>query len=175
MSTNETETDYFAGLDREPKAHGFTATDATQDMRGRLSTAADAERYILSGKAVVTLVSAKTGTRFSYRITATDDRSAYFVGVLTGPDNTTDYQYLGRIARGIFWLGRKNPKPGDIGKDAPSARAFDWTWRQLAKRQLPEALEVWHEGRCGRCGRKLTVPASVALGFGPECEGKLFS
>jgi len=30
-------------------------------------------------------------------------------------------------------------------------------------------LEIWHEGRCGRCNRKLTVPASIALGIGPEC------
>jgi hypothetical protein len=28
---------------------------------------------------------------------------------------------------------------------------------------------VWHEGRCGRCGRKLTVPESIESGFGPEC------
>ena len=30
-------------------------------------------------------------------------------------------------------------------------------------------LEVWHEGRCGRCNRALTVPESIASGIGPEC------
>jgi hypothetical protein len=28
------------------------------------------------------------------------------------------------------------------------------------------------EGRCARCGRKLTVPASLSFGLGPECAGR---
>ena len=32
-------------------------------------------------------------------------------------------------------------------------------------------LEVWHEGRCGKCGRKLIVPESIARGIGPEKGG----
>ena len=155
------------GLDDE------TPLAADRDMRGRLSTAQDAMAYILAGKATVTLVSAKTQARFTYRISATPDNQAYFVGLLSGPDNAADYKYLGRISRSIFWAGRKTPRPGDISRDAPSARAFDWTWRQLAKGILPADLEIWHEGRCGRCARRLTVPSSIARGFGPECAGKL--
>lgn len=30
-------------------------------------------------------------------------------------------------------------------------------------------VEIWHEGKCGRCGRQLTVPESIESGFGPEC------
>jgi hypothetical protein len=26
-----------------------------------------------------------------------------------------------------------------------------------------------HEGKCGRCGRLLTVPSSIESGIGPEC------
>ena len=39
------------------------------------------------------------------------------------------------------------------------------------KAALPKTVEVWHEGICGRCGRKLTVPESVERGLGPECAG----
>jgi len=138
-------------------------------MRGRLQSAADALRFAYAGKSTLTLVSVKTGARFTYRISAAPDGQAHFVGVLTGADNDRDYSYLGRIARGVFWLGRKVPRAGDISTDAPSAKAFDWFWRQLAKGNLPDTLEVWHEGRCGRCGRKLTVPASIESGFGHEC------
>lgn len=148
------------------------AVDA-RDMRGRLTSAADAMAYILAGKSIVTLESQKTGARFTYRISAAPDGAAHFVGLLNGPDNTTDYQYLGRISRGVFWVGRKVPRPGDISRDAPSARAFDWTWRAIARGVLPEQLEIWHEGRCGRCGRRLTVPSSIESGFGPECINKL--
>jgi hypothetical protein len=34
-------------------------------------------------------------------------------------------------------------------------------------------LEVWHEGRCAKCGLKLTVPQSIMTGFGPTCAKKL--
>jgi hypothetical protein len=95
------------------------------------------------------------------------------VGVLTGSDNETSYTWLGRVSRDIFWIGRKFPRPGDISRDAPCAKAFEWAWRQLVRGAIPEQLEIWHEGRCGRCGRKLTVPESVAAGFGPECAGRV--
>ena len=157
----------------ETESAPTTPPSAGRDMRGQLITASDAMAYCLAGKSTVTLVSQKTGARFTYRISATPDKLAYFVGLLSGPDNTTDYQYLGRISRGVFWPGRRVPRPGDIGRDAPSARAFDWSWRALVRGTLPAGLEIWHEGRCGRCGRKLTVPTSIAQGFGPECVGKL--
>ena len=139
----------------------------------RLTTASDARAFLIGGNATVTLVSTKSGTRFTYRVRASDDGEVFFVSLLSGPDNEGDYSYLGRIARGVFWAGRKIPKPGDVGPDAPSSKAFAWVWRGLMQDSLPDAVEVWHEGRCARCNRKLTVPSSIASGFGPECAGKV--
>ena len=139
----------------------------------RLTTAAGARAFLIGGNATVTLVSTKSGTRFTYRVRASDDGEVFFVSLLSGPDNEGDYSYLGRIARGVFWAGRKVPKPGDVGPDAPSSKAFAWVWRLLMQDSLPDAVEVWHEGRCVRCNRKLTVPSSIASGFGPECAGKV--
>jgi hypothetical protein len=140
----------------------------------RFQTAAAARAFLLGGNATVTLVSTKTGTRFTYKIRVSDDGKTHFVSLLNGPDNESDYKYLGRIASGVtFWAGRKVPKAGDIGPDAPSSAAFAWTWRQILNNALPDALEIWHEGRCARCNRKLTVPSSIESGFGPECAGKM--
>jgi len=139
----------------------------------RFTTAKAAEAFLLGGNATVTLVSTKTGTRFTYKVRAADDGKVFFVSLLSGPDNEGDYKYFGRIAGDRFWQGRKNPKPGDIGPDAPSMRAFDWMWTHLLRDAIPGMLEVWHEGRCGRCARKLIVPSSIASGFGPECAGKV--
>jgi len=149
------------------------APDSSESMTGRLETAEAALAYIRAGKATVTLVSVKTGTRFTYRVSAAPEGEALFVGLLSGPDNTSDYKYMGRISRGVFWAGRKIPRPHDVGASAPSSKAFAWAWRALSRGVLPDELEVWHEGRCGRCARKLTVPASIASGFGPECIGKI--
>jgi hypothetical protein len=131
----------------------------------------DVARFAQAGNATFTLRSKKTGGRFTYRVRQSeDDASFFFVQLLTGPDNTADYAYLGVIRRGVYFHGKKSR----ITRDAPSNKAFEWFWRMLAASELPlDQVEVFHCGRCGRCGRPLTVPESVASGFGPDCIGKL--
>ena len=138
-------------------------------QHGKLLTAESALAFASAGKATLTLVSIKTGTRFTYRISANDTGETLFVGLLIGSDNESDYKYIGRIFRNTFYAGRKIPKPGDINSDAPAVKAFTWAWQKINGGQIPIELEIWHEGKCGRCGRKLTVPESINSGFGPEC------
>lgn len=129
--------------------------------------AAHVRTFALGGNATLTLESAKTGARFTFKIRAADDGSLSFVSVLTGSDNESDYAYLGTIRADRFAHGRKSK----IGADSASAVAFAWAWPHIAAGRIPPTLNVWHEGRCGRCNRKLTVPESIASGFGPECIG----
>ena len=146
----------------------------------------DALAYLVAGNATVTLVSKKTGTRFTYKVKqpeAGSDRR--FVGLLSGPGNESDYTYMGmlvdaqgargespdhRIGDGRWSL--RTTKATRVGVDAPSWRAFAWTLHLLQQGKLSPELEFWHEGRCGRCGRKLTVPESIASGLGPVCAGR---
>jgi hypothetical protein len=39
--------------------------------------------------------------------------------------------------------------------------------------ELPGGYKIHHEGRCGKCGRLLTVPESVETGIGPECAKRM--
>lgn len=140
------------------------------DNRAQLS-AADVRTFALAGNATLTLCSVATGARFTFKVQASEDGALHFVKVLTGPDNEDDFAYLGMIRAGAYMHGRKSK----IGLDAPSARAFAWAWPHIAAGSIPDALEVYHEGRCGRCNRKLTVPESIRNGIGPECGGKLLT
>lgn len=145
-------------------------------MRGQLESHETILRFMLAGDARITIVSTKTGTRFTYRVEQKIDRSGnepvrkdlWFVGVLTGSQNDHDFTYLGTVRPYRFFPGKKSK----IGSDAPSARAFTWFADRLFNGGDLSNLEVWHEGRCGRCGRSLTVPESLASGLGPICEGK---
>lgn len=158
--------DIFAGLDQDPSVSASPKSEARTFTAepGRLTTAADALAFICGGRATFTVRSTKTGTRFTFRVRLSDDKRMRFVSVLTGPD---DYTYLGHvhIGRDIYFHGRKSR----VTEDAPSNKAFAWVWRELVRDNMPPTLEVWHEGACGRCGRRLTVPESIASGFGPEC------
>lgn len=150
-----------------------------KDYSGRLESAEAAHDFALAGNARFTIVSVATGTRFTYRVAvskklkegADAPTGPWWVEVLTGPDNAADYGYFGTI----FPDGRYvyNARKAVIGSTAPSVRAFEWFWRQIQAKTLPTTVEVWHEGRCGRCGRDLTVPESIATGLGPVCAGRM--
>jgi len=146
----------------------------TLDMAGRLTTAADLERFALAGNARLTLRSKSTGTRFTYSVKQARfedgalNTQLYFVKVLTRPDN---YDYLGllRLVQGK-WIFTHSPK-SRISKEAPSCVAFSYVWRAVQEDHASafSKIEAWHEGRCGRCNRPLTVPESIERGIGPDC------
>ena len=51
-----------------------------------------------------------------------------------------------------------------------SYKAFSWVHARLSSNMnLPESVVIHHENRCGRCGKRLTVPESIESGYGPEC------
>lgn len=143
---------------------------------GLLAGAERARRFMLAGNARITLVSRATGQRFTFEVKAPRDSepltaSTFFVAVLTGPNNESDYSYLGTIFRSEpsrFVHGKKSK----IGVDAPSSRAFAWAWAKIVDHEIPASLEIWHEGTCGRCGRALTDPESIETGLGPVCMEK---
>lgn len=136
----------------------------------RITDIAAIKRFVLGGNARFTLVSGKTGTRFTYRVRASECGRFRWVNLLTGPDNDSSYEFLGTIFEdGSYRHGKRSRVAGE----APSAVAFQWFFDVVASGMVPSTLEFWHEGRCGRCGRVLTVPESIATGFGPECAGIL--
>ena len=137
-------------------------------MNAQLKTPDQVRTFALAGNATLTLVSKATGNRFTFKIRKPGEHDPHFVKLLNGADNESDYTFLGTIFdRKTFRHGKRSR----VGEDAPSAKAFRWFWDQIEQGQLSEKVEVWHEGRCGRCGRKLTVPSSIESGIGPVCEG----
>jgi len=134
-----------------------------------IEDAASALEFAMGGNARFTLVSKKTGERKTYRIRQPDVTKPYFVQLLTGPDNTSDYTYLGYIT-GDFPGWVKAGKKGN--PEHPAFKAIHWAMAKLAAGEMPGQLEFWHEGRCAKCGRVLTDPASIESGVGPECAKK---
>ena len=122
--------------------------------------------FILAGNATFTIENSRTGNRFTFKVVQPTADHPHFVRVLTGSDNEADYTFLGTIFDGANYRhGKRSP----IGSQAQAARVFTWAWPKILAHTLPEEVEIYHAGTCGRCGRKLTVPESVLSGFGPEC------
>lgn len=128
--------------------------------------------FVHAGAAIFTLHSSVSGKRYTFKVSASEPSEQYpercwFVSLLTGPDNTADYHYIGRIAkhRGGLEFRAKHPHP--------AADAFGWFHPRAVNGTLPATCGVTHAGRCARCARLLTVPESVATGFGPDCAAML--
>lgn len=140
-------------------------------MEARIENPLQALDFILAGKATVTLRSTKTGNRFTYKVTRAkgkDESRPWFVSLMNGRDNENSFAYMACI------FGEKlvRTSKSKVSADAPSFRAFRYAFERLMRDGEAPGVEVWHEGRCGRCNRKLTVPESIETGLGPICAGK---
>ena len=158
-----------------------------QAARGQLTDWAAVRAYIFAGKAIFTLHNPKTGVRLTYKVTAKkaeftlakslamqglpkpENFVTYFVTLLRGPDNTTDFIYMGVLRKpGDFFITTKS----QVTRHPVSYRALVWFLDAMRnEREIlgGKPLEFWHSGCCGCCRRLLTVPDSVARGIGPEC------
>lgn len=132
--------------------------------------------FVLGGNAKFTLKNLLTDTRFTYKVTVPKDqkrtdRTIYFVSVLTGQDNESNFTYIGciRLQPDMTWkfaYGRKS----HISEGMYSVVYFKRIFNELiSERKDNQQIEFWHEGRCCCCGRALTVPESIESGIGPEC------
>lgn len=156
-----------------------TTIEATAEMyittnkNAKLSTA-NALKFMLAGHAIFTLLSLKSGVRFTYKICKADNADVWFVKLLNGPNNTDDYIYIGVIKgdnnNGIHFRHTAKSK---VLPTTSSFIAFDWTFKVLLAGYEPKGVEIWHQGQCGRCGRPLTVPESIESGIGPVCAEKM--
>jgi hypothetical protein len=96
---------------------------------------------------------------------------AYFLYLLTGPDNQNDYTYLGKVGwnKGEVFLSDKSAMPGESWPVKIARKTLVRLWQGEQATIEATGWKVHHEGRCGRCAAPLTVPASVESGYGPEC------
>jgi hypothetical protein len=124
--------------------------------------------FFKGGKALFTVHNAN-GEHYTYKINKGKAEDApFFVSLLTGPSNESDYQYIGLYnflnpSLRITYKSKMHP-------DSKPVKVFNWAVKMILDRQtLPSGYGIVHEGKCCRCGRTLTTPESVEAGIGPEC------
>ncbi len=130
----------------------------------------DPRAFITAGRAVFTLQG--LSARYTFRVLRSKDGAVLFASLLTGSDNTADYTYMGVLSVESGYLrltGASTYTP-----ESTPVIALRWALPIVWKGgTLPAPARLMHVGRCGRCGRALTVPSSIDAGIGPECATKL--
>lgn len=151
-----------------------------QELRGAAVTVT--KEFITAGYAIFTvgvpehfqeLNSTKPHYTFMVRRMAEKDglKSPMFASLLTGPDNTSDYQYIGIVneAFGRLHLTKKSKLTTDCWPVKILSRVLLRIFAGQQEMIGKFGFTVNHCGKCARCGAVLTTPKSIAAGFGPEC------
>jgi hypothetical protein len=133
--------------------------------------------FFMGGNATFTVDNGK-GTHYTFKIRQPKKdnprftgRAPHFVSLLTGPDNVNSYSYLGMITA---LEGFKLTKASKMNDASVPVKVLRWVLNLVATNgSMPTGYKVHHEGKCGCCGRALTVPESIERGIGPECWAKL--
>jgi hypothetical protein len=136
------------------------------------------KKFMLAGKAIWTLGVPETfqkemdcKSHYTFKIAKKKDADIWFVNLLTGPDNMSNYTYIGMVnsATGEVNLTRNSKMTKDSICYRLLNRVMSRVWAEEGEKIVEAGFTLQHEGKCGRCGRRLTTPESIASGFGPEC------
>lgn len=128
-----------------------------------------AREFVLAGNATFTVKNHQTGNEFTYRVVqnATDYNRPHWVSVMF----ECEYKNVGVIFDTVNF---RHYAKCHLLKTSPEWKAFNWVWDMLTNdTPMPEFVTLKHEGKCGRCGRKLRVTESIVNGIGPVCAKKL--
>jgi hypothetical protein len=145
--------------------------------------------FVLAGESTFT-VSNGVGRHHTFHVYKSEPRKGFtqpswFIKILTGPDNTLseDYTYIGMLEGGIVNQWDHAPRIKLTSKsayreEAEPVKIARWAikviWQATDGRyRLPPGYSIKHMGRCGRCGRPLTHPASLDTGIGPDCAAEM--
>jgi len=112
----------------------------------------------------------KDGSHFTFQV-ETCDKGTFagrrIVSYLMGADNENDYAGLGFLNGSTVALWSKH-KGTKLETRAAHLNILFGMPERLEAAGMDYALI---SGRCRRCHRKLTVPASIHRGYGPDCAG----
>jgi len=113
-----------------------------------------------------TILNDATDIRYTYKVTQLKESDVFFVSFLNGSDNESSFGYIGILTKNGF----KHTKKSKVSSDAIVFKSFNWLWDVLENnKSVPSSFHFYHEGKCAKCGRKLTTPQSIERGFGPVC------
>lgn len=127
-----------------------------------------------AGRALLTFNNESKGTHMTVKVKQARDKQnrkiklpIFFVSISLLGDKTQGMVFAGTIFQnnGTYRLGRGIEATSRIGK------AMSFLTSAVKDTSILPKFNVTfqHEGKCCSCGLSLTHPASIPVGFGPDC------
>lgn len=132
-------------------------------------------QFLKAGNATFTIVSQKTGARYTLKITRWEPEKGkvfYNVKYLNGPDNTGDYAYLGQLTDdGAVKLTSRS----HVTAASTLYKAASWALWRLTRDMPTAGMDALRADTCCVCGRDITAPSSIDARIGPTCAKKFMA
>ena len=137
--------------------------------------------FIRAGKAIMTIESKRTQKHFTFKFNTPKrdaeknplkkwDDTPVWVRLLTGPNNDDrgNYTFIGTIFGKKYFHGKRT----SVSEEAQAIKALKYWFNSIIQKKEKnlQLIDLYHEGRCMKCGRKLTTPESIERGIGPVCD-----
>lgn len=146
----------------------------------------DCMKYIFGGEATFTVYSISQDKKYVFQcnqlVTEVNGKdikhNMYFLSLLTGNDNTSNYTYVGTIdnkeSNMPHILTLRLTDKSKMTSEAPAYKLFYTLLYSLQCHPeyiatLLHRIKVYHDGHCSICGYKLTSVVSTNVGMGPVC------
>lgn len=136
-------------------------------------------QFMTAGKAEFVLHSTKTNQDFKFSLTRQESRDQgkesennekkyiYFLNYLHGHEKTYAGVVWFKQDTGEFMFS--TGKNGQMSPKDLEIRSLIFVMNKLYREETVQYLDVFHVGKCGKCGKKLTTPESILTGLGPTC------
>ena len=122
---------------------------------------------------VFTIRSKRTMRDFTFRISQVPFKGYPYLHVKV-EKGYLEFGYMGYFRDGH--IVHKNRETGRTEVvHTPAAEAVAWLLRKLkagSYKELEQSIQLFHVGKCLKCGKALTDSESITAGFGPVCRGK---
>lgn len=121
---------------------------------------------------VFTIRSKRSMRDFTFRISQVPFKGYPYLHVKV-EKGYLEFGYLGYFRDGVIVRRDKTSGRTEV-VHTPAAEAASWLLRKLkagAFTELEQSIQLFHMGKCLKCGKPLTDSVSITAGFGPICRG----
>ncbi len=111
-----------------------------------------------------TIRSKKSGKDYTFKVSQVPFKDNNYIHI------KVETEYLNFKYMGWYRDGKIINKKLEV--DTPASQAVSWFLRQMFSNNfdnLNQSVDIFHLGKCLKCGKTLTDSNSIEVGFGPVC------